>query len=93
LLKSQELLAYNMTKLWMKDYYLTYPEITVEDEVTSVLSDSSNFLKGSSPLFRDNFTHLKRGFIVKDRNYISARWPGDIYNFSLEFIKMIKDDK
>ena len=25
LLKSQELLAYNMTKLWMKDYYLTYP--------------------------------------------------------------------
>ena len=92
LLKSQELLAYNMTKLWMKDYYLTYPGITVEDEVTSVLSNSNNFLKGPSPLFRDDIIHLKRGFVVKDRNYLSARWPGDAYNFSLEFIKMLQDE-
>ena len=92
LLKSQELLAYNMTRLWLKDYYLTYPKITVEDEVKSVLSDSNNFLKGSSPLFRDDFKHLKRGFVVKDRNYISARWPGDVYSFSLEFIKMLEGE-
>jgi len=91
LLKSQELLAYNMTRLWLKDYYLTYPEMTVEDEVTSVLSDSNNFLKGPSPLFRDNFNHLNRGFVVKDRNYLSARWPGDAYSFSIEFIKMLQD--
>ncbi len=92
LLKSQEMLAYNMTKLWMGDYYLTYPEITVEDEVTSFLSNSNNFHKGPSPLFRDNLNHLKRGFVVKDRNYLSARWPGDAYNFSLEFIKMLQDE-
>jgi len=91
LLKSQELLAYNLTRLWLKDYYLTYPEITVEDEVKSVLSDSNNFLKGPTPLLRDNFNHLKRGFVVRDRNYLSARWPGDAYNFSLEFIRMVQD--
>jgi protease I len=34
---------------------------------------------------------LSRGFIVKDRNYLSARWPGDIYNFSLKFIDMLTD--
>ena len=93
LLKSQELLAYNMTKLWMKDYYLTYPEITVEDEVRSVLSDTKNFVKGPPPLFRDDFNHLSRGFVVKDKNYLSARWPGDAYNFSLEFINMLNKIK
>jgi len=90
LLKSQELLAYNLTRLWLKDYYLTYPGLTVEDEVISVLSDRMNFLKGPSPLLRDSHEHLKRGFVVRDRNYLSARWPGDAYKFSLEFIKMIE---
>ena len=91
LLKSQELLAHNLTRLWLKDYYLTYPEITVEDEVKSVLSSQENFIKGPSPLFRDDGNKLERGFFVKDRNFLSARWPGDAYNFSLEFIKMFMD--
>ncbi len=90
LLKSQELLAYNLTRLWMKDYYLTYPDTTVEDEVRSALSINENFVSGPTPLFRDDQNHLQRGFVVRDRHYLSARWPGDIYNFSLEFIKMFE---
>ncbi len=91
LLNSQELLAYNLTRLWLNDYYLTYPEITVENEVKSVLSSQENFIKGPFPLLRDNYNKMGRGFFVKDRNYLSARWPGDVYNFSFEFIKMVKD--
>ena len=91
LLKSQELLAYNLTRLWLKDYYLTYPEITVEDEVKSVLSNEDNYVKGPSPFFRDSESKLQRGFFVRDKNYLSARWPGDAYNFSFELIKMIND--
>jgi len=90
LLKSQELLAFNMTRLWMKDYYLTYPEITVEDEVRSVLSEQENFRRGPSPLFRDAIDHLDRGFVVKDRNYLSARWPGDVYSLSLALAAMLE---
>lgn len=90
LLKSQERLAYNMTRLWLKDYYLTYPETTVEDEVKSALCSSGNLLKGSFPLDRDDLQHLNRGFTVKDRNYLSARWPGDAYRFSSEFVEMLK---
>jgi len=89
LLKIQELLAYYLTKLWLKDYYLTYPGNTVEDEVKSALSDPSNFLAGNLPLFRDSKKKLNYGFVVKDRNYISARWPGDIYSLSYGFLKMI----
>ena len=90
LLKSQELTAHKMTQLWLKDYYRTYPNTTVEDEVKSVLSDENNFIKGPTPLLRDTQKNLKRGFTVIDKNYISARWPGDIYGFSNQFIKMIQ---
>ncbi len=87
--KSQELAAYNLTRLWLGDYYLTYPEITVEDEVTSALSSKENFIKGPTSFFRDDLQHLSRGFVVRDRNYLSGRWPGDAYNFSVEFSKML----
>ena len=89
LLKKQEMLAYNMTRLWLGDYYLTYPEITVEDEVKSVLHNTIQFEKGIEALFRDDELHLSRGFVCIDRNYVSARWPGDAYNFSLAFIKLL----
>ena len=82
LLKSQEMAAYKMTRLWLNDYYLTYPGLTVEDEVRSVLSDSNNFKRGPTPVLRDNYKHLDRGFVVSDRNYLSARWPGDVYSIS-----------
>jgi len=91
LLKSQELLAFYMTRLWLKDYYLTYPGLTVEDEVRSVLSDDKNFRTGPTPVLRDAIDHLDRGFVVKDRNYLSARWPGDIYRLSLGLVDLLEE--
>lgn len=91
LLKSQEMAGYNLTRLWLKDYYLTYPGLTVEDEVKSVLGSIENFQLGPKPLLRDDMAHLNRGFTVRDRNYLSARWPGDAYNFSLAFIRMLEE--
>jgi len=89
LLKSQERLAYNMTRLWMQDYYLTYPEMTVEDEVRAALSDGRNFVTGPKPILRDSLDHMGRGFVVRDRNYLSARWPGDVYNLSVSFAELL----
>lgn len=93
LLKTQELAGYNLTRLWLKDYYLTYPGNTVEDEVTSVLSSRENFLKGPRPLLRDDMDHLERGFVVRDKNYLSARWPGDAYSISLEMAKLLQPNQ
>jgi protease I len=92
LLKSQELTAYNMTRLWLKDYYLTYPGLTVEDEVRSVLSDAGNFKSGPTPVLRDDLDHLERGFVVSDRNYLSARWPGDAYSISIKMVALCADN-
>lgn len=90
LLKSQELLAYRLTKWWMGDYYRTYPEITVEDEVRAALAQTADFQAGPRPLLRDDGKHLKRGFVVRDRNYLSSRWPGDVYSFSHEFVRLLQ---
>jgi len=89
LLRAQELTAYNMTRFWLKDYYLTYPRNTVQDQVMAALEDKRNFIPGPKPLFRDRINNIVRGFAVRDRNYLSARWPGDAYRFSAEFLKML----
>lgn len=90
LLKIQELAAFNLTRLWLGDYYLTYPEITTEDEVTSFLGKKTNFVAGPRPMAKDKMGNLKAGFVVRDRNYLSGRWPGDLYSLTTEFAKMLK---
>lgn len=89
LLKFQELSAYYLTCLWLGSYYRTYP-ITVEDEVKSFLIDKKNFFRGNLGLIRDSINDTSHSFSVLDRNYLSARWPGDTYHFSFEFLKLIK---
>ncbi len=91
LLKRQERLAYNLTKFWLGDYYLTYPRSSVEDEIKSLLKNEKNFITGPIPLLKDRAEHLNRGFSVKDRNYLSARWPGDIYHLSFSLLEVIRN--
>lgn len=89
LLKRQEMLAFNLTRLWLGDYYRTYPE-TVEDEVKSTLQSPDDFFEGPLPVLRDDPKHLSRGFVVQDGNYLSARWPGDAHRFGQAFLEMLK---
>jgi protease I len=88
LLATQELLAWNLTRLWQGDYYRTYPQ-TVQAEVTAQLANKGNFIQGPLPLTRDSAPNLKPGFVVQDGNYLSARWPGDAHKFATCFAKML----
>jgi protease I len=83
LLRSQELLAWTLTRLWLGDYYRTYPQ-TVEDEVTAALASQADFERGPTSVTRDT-PDRPDGFAVIDGNYVSARWPGDVHRFSLAF--------
>jgi protease I len=88
LLRSQELLAWNLTRAWLHDYYRTYPQ-TVQDEVCEALAAPSDFIAGPVPLRRDAPGHLDRGFALRDGNYLSARWPGDAHRFARDFRDML----
>lgn len=87
LLNIQEVGAYYLTKIWAKDYYRTYPT-TVQDEVTSYLQKKDNFIRGKFPLMKDS-KNKYTGFVVQDKNYLSARWPGDAYTFSKKFYELV----
>ncbi|MGV8996725.1 MAG: type 1 glutamine amidotransferase domain-containing protein [Parvibaculaceae bacterium] len=88
LTRSQELLAWGMTRAWMKDYYRTYPT-PLETEIRGLLASPSDFLTGPASLKRDTPDHPERGFIVQDGNYLSARWPGDAHRFGQAFAALL----
>jgi putative intracellular protease/amidase len=87
LLRSQELLAWNLTRVYLGDYYRTYPT-TVEDEVTAALARPEDFQHGPLSLARDTSVRPS-GFSVVDGRYVSARWPGDAHGFSRAFAAVL----
>jgi putative intracellular protease/amidase len=72
---------------------------SVQAEVTRALASSADFLdvpddaphhfrKGSG-LFRDSPGDPRPAFVVTDGNYVSARWPGDVHAFAVQFSRML----
>lgn len=88
LTKKMELTAWMLTRAYLGDYYRTYP-VTVEDEVRAALKTGADFVTGPLPVRRDSIGRLDIGFIVRDGNYLSARWPGDAHRFGCEFDRML----
>lgn len=72
--------------------------MSVQQEVTRALADPSDFLDvpGDAPDYRRKTNGLARdsgrdaspAFVVRDGNYLSARWPGDVHRFAREFSAM-----
>jgi len=88
LTEQMEMSAWWLTRAWMADYYRTYPE-TVQAEVTRALAQAVDFEVGPTSLRRDAPDRLDLGFVVRDGNYLSARWPGDAHRFAEEFAKLL----
>lgn len=73
--------------------------MSVQQEVTRALEAPSDFLDVSAddPLLkrrtsgttRDSREDLSAGFVVRDGNYVSARWPGDAHAFADVFANLL----
>ncbi|MCF6221982.1 MAG: type 1 glutamine amidotransferase domain-containing protein [Robiginitomaculum sp.] len=85
----QENIAYKMTKKTMGTHYRTYPT-SVQDEVSAVLASAKDFKPGSIYPAFGTAKNPNKGFIVTDRNLISARWPGDVYKLAHGFASMLR---
>jgi len=85
--KYLERLAYYSTAWKLGKYYRTYPAY-VEDEVRAALRHPKHqFRRGPlSGGVRDTDEDSSPAFVVEDENYLSARWPGDSYEFSRRLI-------
>jgi putative intracellular protease/amidase len=81
--------AFLLTAWRLGRYYRTYPAY-VQDEVTAALASPAQFERGPRVLAeRGTATDDSAAFVVEDRNYISARWPGDAYLFGRRFLAML----
>jgi len=72
--------------------------MSVQQEVTRTLADPADFLdvprdapdyrRKTNGLARDSERDASPAFVVRDGNYLSARWPGDAHRFAREFSAM-----
>jgi putative intracellular protease/amidase len=74
--------------------------MSVEQEVTRALARAEDFRdvprsdpdyrRKTSGLERDTIDDEKPAFVVRDRHYVSARWPGDAHTFAKTFAGILK---
>jgi putative intracellular protease/amidase len=72
---------------------------SVQAEVTRALARPDDFLdvpgtaadhfRKASGLFRDSLHDARPAFVVRDGNYVSARWPGDVHTFARTFATVL----
>jgi len=75
----------------------------VEQEIKRALEKESDFLDvdpkaphhfmKSSGLMRDRLDDARPAWVVRDRNYLSARWPGDVHTFARQFVAMLNESQ
>ena len=89
--KYMERSAYLATAWRLGRYYRTYPAY-VEDEARAALADpDAQFERGPVTLSaRGTAADDRPAFVVRDRNYVSARWPGDAYLFGRRFRDLLE---
>lgn len=59
------------------------------EDFRDVPSDDPNYRRKISGLQRDTSDNPTPAFAVRDRNYVSARWPADVHTFATTFAEML----
>jgi putative intracellular protease/amidase len=77
--------------------------MSVQQEVTRALADPRDFMdvphdapdyrRKTNGIARDSDDDASPAFVVRDGNYLSARWPGDVHRFAREFSGMFASTK
>jgi len=75
--------------------------MSVQQEVTRALKRAEDFLdvpadapdyrRKVSGMVRDTFDDDRCAFVVRDGNYVSARWPGDAHTFAKTFAAVLAE--
>jgi putative intracellular protease/amidase len=60
------------------------------EDFRDVPTTDANYRHKISGLERDSMENDTPAFVVRDRNYVSARWPGDVHTFAKTFAAMLQ---
>lgn len=61
------------------------------EDFLDVPSDAPNRWRKTSGLCRDTVTDARAAFVVRDGDYVSARWPGDVHTFAKIFADVLAE--
>jgi hypothetical protein len=61
------------------------------EDFVDVPPDASNYRRKTSGMVRDTSDDDSAAFVVRDGNYVSARWPGDVHTFAKTFAAMLAE--
>ena len=78
----QEEIAVRLTGRALPGHYRTYP-ISVETEVRQRIGKTGTFERGGLFPRYAGRKNPNAGFVVRDGNYLSARWPGDAWTLAV----------
>jgi putative intracellular protease/amidase len=59
------------------------------EDFHDVAPDAPNHFAKTSGIFRDSATDPSPAFVLRDGNYVSARWPGDVHVFAKTFAELL----
>ena len=75
--------------------------MSVQQEVTRALArpedfidvprDAPDYKRKTSGMTRDTWDDDRAAFVVRDGNYVSARWPGDAHTFARNFAAVLAE--
>jgi putative intracellular protease/amidase len=54
--------------------------------------DAADYFRKASGLFRDSSGDARPAWVIRDGNYLSARWPGDVHSFAKGFVAMLAEN-
>ena len=62
-----------------------------DDDYKTVPADAPDYKLKTKGTVRDTLDDARPAWVVKDGNYVSARWPGDVHTFANTFIAMFNE--
>jgi hypothetical protein len=66
-------------------------ELASPDDFVDVPAGVADHFRKASGLFRDSGSDDRPAWVVRDGNYVSARWPGDAHSFARAFSDLLRD--
>lgn len=65
--------------------------LAVDSDFIDVPKDSANYLLKTMGMARDRIDDARPAWVVRDENYLSARWPGDVHTFAQQFVEVLAE--
>ncbi|HXA48469.1 MAG TPA: thiJ/pfpI-family protein, partial [Burkholderiaceae bacterium] len=63
------------------------------DDFLDVPDNAAHHFLKSSGVVRDRINDARPAWVVRDGNYLSARWPGDVHTWAQQFVAMLGEKR